>query len=183
MRPLLGIASPSTSKGETACALRAGACWWPGSTWRAAWSTRRSAWPASASTRTARAWRRSARRSAAACWRCYTLAGALRRDRRRAVGPDQRDRRTRQPRLRAVGRGPGDADPRRRGPALRRDRSAPRVFTLLHHTASSINPYHWLFVIGGALMLVVLVPPQSAWAGVRALGWRAAAPSAIGRAA
>ena len=33
------------------------------------------------------------------------------------------------------------------------------VFLLLHHTASSINPYHWLFVVGGLLMLVVLVPP------------------------
>lgn len=34
------------------------------------------------------------------------------------------------------------------------------VFTLLHHTASSINPYHWLFVIGVALMGVVLLPPE-----------------------
>ena len=33
------------------------------------------------------------------------------------------------------------------------------IFTLLHHTAASINPYHWLFVIGLALMVVVLVPP------------------------
>lgn len=33
------------------------------------------------------------------------------------------------------------------------------VFTLLHHTASSINPYHWLFVVGFLLMVVVLVPP------------------------
>ena len=33
------------------------------------------------------------------------------------------------------------------------------VFTLLHHTAASINPYHWLFVIGIALMAVVLLPP------------------------
>ncbi len=38
------------------------------------------------------------------------------------------------------------------------------VFTLLHHTAASINPYHWLFVIGAALMVVVLVPPARAWA-------------------
>jgi branched-chain amino acid transport system permease protein len=37
------------------------------------------------------------------------------------------------------------------------------VFTLLHHTAASINPYHWLFIIGIALMSVVLVPPQKAW--------------------
>ena len=22
------------------------------------------------------------------------------------------------------------------------------VFTVLHHTAASINPYHWLFVVG-----------------------------------
>lgn len=32
------------------------------------------------------------------------------------------------------------------------------IFMILHHTAASINPYHWLFVIGGMLMLVVLVP-------------------------
>jgi branched-chain amino acid transport system permease protein len=38
------------------------------------------------------------------------------------------------------------------------------VFTLLHHTAASINPYHWLFVIGGALMAVVLLPPARVWA-------------------
>jgi branched-chain amino acid transport system permease protein len=42
------------------------------------------------------------------------------------------------------------------------------VFTLLHHTAASINPYHWLFVVGAALMAVVLVPPQKAWAWLRA---------------
>lgn len=41
------------------------------------------------------------------------------------------------------------------------------VFTLLHHTASSINPYHWLFVVGGLLMLVVLVTPAKAWAWLR----------------
>lgn len=34
------------------------------------------------------------------------------------------------------------------------------VFMVLHHTASSIDPYHWMFVIGGALMLVVLVPRE-----------------------
>lgn len=42
------------------------------------------------------------------------------------------------------------------------------VFTLLHHTAASINPYHWLFVIGIALMAVVLMPPQKAWGLLRA---------------
>lgn len=42
------------------------------------------------------------------------------------------------------------------------------LFTLLHHTAASINPYHWLFVIGAALMAVVLVPPQKAWGWLRA---------------
>ncbi len=41
------------------------------------------------------------------------------------------------------------------------------VFTLLHHTAASINPYHWLFVIGAALMLVVLLPPQQLLARLR----------------
>lgn len=42
------------------------------------------------------------------------------------------------------------------------------VFTLLHHTAASINPYHWLFVVGLLLMGVVLVPPARAWAWLRA---------------
>ncbi|MBX3605672.1 MAG: branched-chain amino acid ABC transporter permease [Piscinibacter sp.] len=37
------------------------------------------------------------------------------------------------------------------------------LFTLLHHTAASINPYHWLFVVGAALMAVVLVPPATLW--------------------
>ena len=41
------------------------------------------------------------------------------------------------------------------------------VFTLLHHTAASINPYHWLFIVGAALMFVVLMPPQKAWAWLR----------------
>ena len=41
------------------------------------------------------------------------------------------------------------------------------VFTLLHHTAASINPYHWLFIIGLALMAVVLMPPQRAWGWLR----------------
>lgn len=48
------------------------------------------------------------------------------------------------------------------------------LFTLLHHTAASINPYHWLFVIGAALMVVVLLPPQRAWAWLQGrLGMRA----------
>lgn len=48
------------------------------------------------------------------------------------------------------------------------------IFTLLHHTAASINPYHWLFVVGAALMAVVLVPPQKAWGWLRSrLGWKA----------
>mgnify|MGYP000911172623 CR=1 FL=1 len=42
------------------------------------------------------------------------------------------------------------------------------VFTLLHHTAASINPYHWLFVIGGLLMAVVLVPPARVWSWLKA---------------
>jgi len=48
------------------------------------------------------------------------------------------------------------------------------VFTLLHHTAASINPYHWLFIIGAALMVVVLLPPQKAWGWLRSrLGTKA----------
>lgn len=41
------------------------------------------------------------------------------------------------------------------------------VFLVLHHTAASINPYHWLFVVGGLLMLVVLMPPAKAVAWLR----------------
>lgn len=41
------------------------------------------------------------------------------------------------------------------------------LFTLLHHTASSINPYHWLFVVGFLLMAVVLVSPAQAWRWLR----------------
>lgn len=52
------------------------------------------------------------------------------------------------------------------------------VFTLLHHTAASINPYHWLFVIGAALMLVVMLPPQKAWQMLQArLGRPTGSPS------
>jgi branched-chain amino acid transport system permease protein len=56
------------------------------------------------------------------------------------------------------------------------------LFTTLHHTASSINPYHWLFVVGAALMLVVLVPPRTVWSRLRerlaATGPRPASASA-----
>jgi branched-chain amino acid transport system permease protein len=41
------------------------------------------------------------------------------------------------------------------------------IFTLLHHTAASINPYHWLFVIGLALMGVVILPPARIWERLR----------------
>jgi branched-chain amino acid transport system permease protein len=29
---------------------------------------------------------------------------------------------------------------------------------VIHHVAATINPYHWLFIIGGLLVFVVLVP-------------------------
>jgi branched-chain amino acid transport system permease protein len=32
------------------------------------------------------------------------------------------------------------------------------IFMLIHHIASTLNPYHWLFIIGGLLVFVVLVP-------------------------
>lgn len=44
------------------------------------------------------------------------------------------------------------------------------LFLVLHHTASSINPYHWLFIVGALLMGVVLMPPGKAWAWLRARG-------------
>ena len=41
------------------------------------------------------------------------------------------------------------------------------IFTLLHHTAASINPYHWLFVVGLLLMVVVLISPAKVWFFIR----------------
>lgn len=34
------------------------------------------------------------------------------------------------------------------------------VFMLVHHYASAINPYHWLFVIGVLLIVIVLLMPR-----------------------
>lgn len=34
------------------------------------------------------------------------------------------------------------------------------IFASIHHWASAMNPYHWLFIIGGMLMLMVLVPRE-----------------------
>ncbi len=34
------------------------------------------------------------------------------------------------------------------------------IFMTVHHAASSINPYHWLFIIGGMLCTLVLVPRE-----------------------
>ncbi|NBW51908.1 MAG: branched-chain amino acid ABC transporter permease, partial [Betaproteobacteria bacterium] len=31
------------------------------------------------------------------------------------------------------------------------------IFASIHHWASTLNPYHWLFIIGGMLMLMVLL--------------------------
>ena len=41
-------------------------------------------------------------------------------------------------------------------------RKQPIAILVLHHTASSINPYHWLFVVGFLLMAVVLISPAKA---------------------
>jgi len=55
------------------------------------------------------------------------------------------------------------------------------IFMALHHTASSINPYHWLFVIGGLLMLIVLVPQARLAAWFRAVPRPWAAPPRAGK--
>ena len=48
------------------------------------------------------------------------------------------------------------------------------AFSLLHHTAASISPYHWLFAVSIALMGVVLLPPGKVWRWLRRpLKWRA----------
>lgn len=46
------------------------------------------------------------------------------------------------------------------------------LFTGIHHFAASANPFHWLFVIGGLLMLVVFLPKGF----VQVLAKRAARP-------
>lgn len=38
------------------------------------------------------------------------------------------------------------------------------VFMGIHHVASTLNPYHWLFIIGAMLVFVVLVP-RDRWLG------------------
>lgn len=41
------------------------------------------------------------------------------------------------------------------------------VFMSVHHVASAINPYHWLFIIGGMLVFLVLVPREQWFAALR----------------
>ena len=41
------------------------------------------------------------------------------------------------------------------------------AFMAIHHVASAMNPYHWLFIIGGLLVVVVLVPRERLWATFR----------------
>lgn len=41
------------------------------------------------------------------------------------------------------------------------------VFMSIHHVASAMNPYHWLFIIGGLLVFVVLVPRERWMAALR----------------
>jgi branched-chain amino acid transport system permease protein len=41
------------------------------------------------------------------------------------------------------------------------------IFMAVHHAAASINPYHWLFIIGGMLCILVLVPRERWFDGVR----------------
>jgi branched-chain amino acid transport system permease protein len=33
------------------------------------------------------------------------------------------------------------------------------VFMVIQHVASNVNPYHWLFIIGGLLIVAVLALP------------------------
>ncbi len=41
------------------------------------------------------------------------------------------------------------------------------VFMAVHHAAAAINPYHWLFIIGGMLCVLVLVPRERWGAAMR----------------
>lgn len=40
------------------------------------------------------------------------------------------------------------------------------LFMIIHHAASTLNPYHWLFIIGGLLVAVVLLPRDRWLAGL-----------------
>ena len=55
------------------------------------------------------------------------------------------------------------------------------VFMVIHHVASTLNPYHWLFIIGGMLVFVVLVPQQR-WLGFFRRRWLALAGPRAGQA-
>jgi len=46
------------------------------------------------------------------------------------------------------------------------------LFTGIHHFAATTNPFHWLFVIGGLLMLVVFLPQGFVQKAVNRLGRR-----------
>ncbi|MDB5899091.1 MAG: branched-chain amino acid transporter permease [Ramlibacter sp.] len=41
------------------------------------------------------------------------------------------------------------------------------IFMTVHHVAAQINPYHWLFIIGGMLVFLVLVPREAWMAALR----------------
>lgn len=53
------------------------------------------------------------------------------------------------------------------------------IFMSVHHVASSINPYHWLFIIGGMLVVLVMVPREQWFDAIarRLRRRRAAAPA------
>lgn len=51
------------------------------------------------------------------------------------------------------------------------------VFMSVHHVASAINPYHWLFIIGGMLVLLVLLPREQWGAALRKRLRRPGAPA------
>ena len=148
-------------------------CWWPRCTWRAGWSIHPSAWRCAASTRTEPAWRRWGTPVFARLLAMYTMAGALAgaagalsAQTNAIVGLDSLGFAVSAEALvMLILGGAGRLTGALVGAA---------VFTLLHHTAASINPYHWLFVIGAMLMGVVLLPPGQAWAWLRSrLGARA----------
>lgn len=44
------------------------------------------------------------------------------------------------------------------------------LYTMIHHFAATANPFHWLFVIGGLLMLVVFLPKGFVQQMMRRLG-------------
>jgi branched-chain amino acid transport system permease protein len=44
------------------------------------------------------------------------------------------------------------------------------IYVMLHHFASAINPFHWMFAVGAVLILTVLFAPAGLFGLIEKLG-------------